>query len=389
MIKLNEYQYLDKVLLIIWLGLISFGFLILNSVLAEHISSVALSPDSSAFNLSLLDKSKITYVLSLFVIAIVITIPTRLIVKLSKFALPICLIAASYVLLFGYKVNGSTTGVNINLFDLLSFRVSLSEILILFFILFLTHRYSNDTIWPKVNSSLNRATAIIGTCLLFFFVTLQPDMYTLFVLMMMSAVFLFLIGTRLIFVFSAIFCLLATIFLMLLASPYRMYRLASYLDPWADPYGSGYQLTQSLMAIGSGGWFGVGIDKSIIKLGYLPDVHSDFILALVAEELGLLGVIITLVGLSAFTLRLYITGNRNLEYGNRFAACFCWLVSFLLLTNIIFHSASVSGSIPIVGAYLPWISYGNLNFILLTVLVGVALRMDLERRLGILPKQVQ
>lgn len=382
MIRRMEYLNLDKALVIIWLGLISFGFLILNSVLTGHSNGIETYPDT----LSAIDKSKITYTFSLVIIVIVIAIPTRFIVKVSKLSLFICLTAACYVLLFGLSINGSLRWVNLNFFEVLKFQFHIGGILTLFFMLFLANRYSYETFWPELNNSFKRVIPILGTCLLFYFVALQPDVLTLTLMLMMAVVFLFLKGTRLIFIFSGLILSMASLFLLLLFNPYRFQRLIAYLDPWSDPFGGGYQLTQSLMAIASGGWSGVGIDKSIIKLGYLPDVQSDFILTLVAEELGLLGVLITLISLSIFALRIYIIGNRNLEYGNRFSACFCWLFSFLLFTNVILHSASVSGLIPTVSVYLPWVSYGNFNFLFLTVLLGIVLRMDLERRLGILPK---
>jgi cell division protein FtsW len=132
---------------------------------------------------------------------------------------------------------------------------------------------------------------------------LQPDMGSMVVIMSTVLAMLFLGGARL-DVFASLIAVMAGLFAMLVwVAPYRLERLQSFMDPWADPFGSGFQLTQALIAFGRGDWFGVGLGSSMQKLFYLPEAHTDFLYSILAEELGLIGALTVIVLFFVFIWR--------------------------------------------------------------------------------------
>jgi cell division protein FtsW len=160
-----------------------------------------------------------------------------------------------------------------------------------------------------------------------------------------------------------------------MSSSYRVRRLTTFLDPWADPYNSGFQLTQSLIAIGRGEWFGVGLGASVQKLFYLPEAHTDFLFAVLAEELGLAGVALTLalfVGLiwrSFFIARL--AAGAGLKFGAYLAAGFGLWLGIQAFINIGVNM----GVLPTKGLTLPLMSYGRSSLIVAMAWVGLVLRV--------------
>jgi cell division protein FtsW len=160
-----------------------------------------------------------------------------------------------------------------------------------------------------------------------------------------------------------------------MSSSYRVRRLTTFLDPWADPYNSGFQLTQSLIAIGRGEWFGVGLGASVQKLFYLPEAHTDFLFAVLAEELGLVGVALTLalfLGLiwrSFFIARL--AAGAGLKFGAYLAAGFGLWLGIQAFINIGVNM----GVLPTKGLTLPLMSYGRSSLIVSMAWVGLVLRV--------------
>ena len=174
-------------------------------------------------------------------------------------------------------------------------------------------------------------------------------------------------------------CMLA---LLAVTSPYRMARLTAFVDPWADPFGDGFQLTQALMAFGRGGWFGVGLGESVQKLFYLPEAHTDFLLAILAEELGLVGVLVVLMLFSVLVLRIFSIGHAALRDGARFSALLAYGIGLLIGIQAFVNMGVNMGLLPTKGLTLPLMSYGGSSLIANAVAIGLVLRVDHERRLG-------
>jgi len=155
-------------------------------------------------------------------------------------------------------------------------------------------------------------------------------------------------------------------------------RLTSFLDPWKDPFNDGFQLTQALIAIGRGEWFGVGLGGSIQKLFYLPEAHTDFILAVIAEELGLFGVCLV-VGLFALLCgRLFVLGRRAEERGLGFAAYVAYGIAVWLSVQATVSIGVNLGLLPTKGLTLPLISSGGSSLLMTCAAIGVALRISYE-----------
>jgi cell division protein FtsW len=159
------------------------------------------------------------------------------------------------------------------------------------------------------------------------------------------------------------------------ASPYRLRRILGFLDPWADQYNSGFQLAQSLIAIGRGQWFGVGLGESVQKLFYLPEAHTDFLFAVLAEELGLVGVVLTLALFVALIWRSFhiarLAQNAGLDFAAYLAVGFGLWLGLQAFINIGVNM----GVLPTKGLTLPLMSYGRSSLIVTLAWVGILLRV--------------
>ncbi|SDI42141.1 cell division-specific peptidoglycan biosynthesis regulator FtsW [Ferrimonas sediminum] len=214
------------------------------------------------------------------------------------------------------------------------------------------------------------------------FILAQPDLGTVVVMFVTVMGMLFLAGAKLRDFFALMLLGVSLVVGLIISAPYRLRRVTSFWDPWADPFGAGYQLTQSLMAYGRGDWLGQGLGNSIQKLEYLPEAHTDFIFAVLGEELGFAGVTFVLLLELALALRALRIGNLALQANQAFAGYFAYGIgiwfSFQTAVNV---GASV-GLLPTKGLTLPMVSYGGSSLWVMTVAAVVLLRVDYERRLA-------
>ena len=210
---------------------------------------------------------------------------------------------------------------------------------------------------------------------------LEPDHGAIFVLCATVFAVLFLVGVPLTR-YAALACgaAVALTVAVLLHKEYVLHRLTSFIDPFADPFGSGFQLTQSLIAIGRGGWLGVGLGEGVQKLFYLPEAHTDFLFAVLAEEFGLVGTL-TIVGLYTFiVLRALAIGRHAEAAQSPFAAYLAYGIGLLLGLHAFVNIGVNIGALPTKGLTLPLMSYGGSNLLASAVSIGILLRIDHERR---------
>lgn len=160
--------------------------------------------------------------------------------------------------------------------------------------------------------------------------------------------------------------------------PYRMRRLTSFVDPWADPFNDGFQLTQSLMAIGRGEWTGVGLGSSVLKLSYLPEAHTDFIFAVISEEFGLAGILFVMLLFGVAVGRGLYLGVKGMEIGQRFAGYVACGISLMIGLQAMVSIGVNLGALPTKGLTLPLISYGGSSIVLTCAMAGVLLRTTYE-----------
>ncbi|WP_444915751.1 putative lipid II flippase FtsW [Microbulbifer sp. TRSA007] len=244
--------------------------------------------------------------------------------------------------------------------------------LLVFFASFLTRRNKQLRHW----TSFMVPVVILATVALL--LLLQPDFGSVVVISGTVLAMVFLAGARLPHTFLLVAAAASGLALMALMSPYRLQRLLTFLDPWGDQFASGYQLTQSLIAFGRGEWFGVGLGNSVQKLFYLPEAHTDFIFAILAEEWGMLGGVV-LVGLFVvLTYSLLRLVKEALVQEKFFAALLAFGMAVLLAGQAFVNMGVASGLLPTKGLTLPFVSSGGSSLIVCCALLGLAMRIRAE-----------
>ncbi len=217
--------------------------------------------------------------------------------------------------------------------------------------------------------------AVIGVLLLF-----EPDYGTTVVLFTTALGMLFLGGVPFwSFVGWAAF-VVVSMGMVVMAAPYRVERMLTFMNPWADPFGSGFQLTQALIAIGSGEWVGVGLGSSVQKLFYLPEAHTDFLFAVLAEELGMLGVLVVILIFTFIVLRAIAIGTRAERAGHEYGAHLAYGVGLLIGLQAFINIGVNMGLLPTKGLVLPLMSYGGSSLVVNSFALGLVMRVDHELR---------
>jgi len=209
---------------------------------------------------------------------------------------------------------------------------------------------------------------------------LQPDLGSTVVIVVIMMGMLFIANARMVSFIGIAVALLTVIIILIVTSPYRMARVFGFLDPWADPFGRSYQLTQSLMAFGRGGWFGEGLGNSVQKLEYLPEAHTDFIMAILAEELGFVGVSIVIILEFILVYKAFSIGKRALQKHLVFSGYVAIGIAIWFAFQTAVNIGAASGMAPTKGLTLPLISYGGSSLITIAIAVGLVLRIDFETR---------
>lgn len=371
----NSQRYIgDNWLLLCVALLVTFGMVMMTSASIE----IAESQHNDVF--FHLKRQFRFLLMGLAAAAIVLMIPVRLWKELTPllFLAAIALLVLVLVPGIGREVNGSSRWLNLGFMT-----VQASEPAKLFIVIFIAG-YLHDR-----NRQFRESW--VGFMLPFAFVLLplylllkEPDFGAVVVLMTALFGMMFMAGAKL-----YRFVLLAAAagglgFLLISTAEYRMQRLLSFMEALADPfnesvvYGTGYQLAQALIAFGRGEWFGVGLGNSIQKIYFLPEAHTDFVFAIIAEELGLTAVIILLLLFGGFLVRAMLIARSNEQSGNNFAAYMAYGISFLFATQIIINIAVNVGLVPTKGLTLPFMSYGGSSLIICLVMVAMLLRIDME-----------
>ena len=211
-------------------------------------------------------------------------------------------------------------------------------------------------------------------------ILIQPDLGSSAVIFISVLGVLFVAGVKLRqFLIVALLGLIG-ISLMIIFVPWRWERIISFVDPWSNPWGSGYQLTLSLMSIGRGDWFGVGLGQGLMKMGYLPDAHTDFIFSVIVEETGILGGLLIVSLLFGLSFRIFYIGRESLIRKNFFGFYFSYGVALLLGLHTFINVGVACGLLPTKGLTLPLISAGGTNLIIVCLMIGIILRVDYENK---------
>lgn len=316
--------------------------------------------------------------LAFIVALIVLMIPISIWQKYNPYLLLLAFALLVAVLLVGRSVNGAQRWLTLG-----PLNIQAAEPTKLFFFCFLAgyleRRHTEVT--ENIKGFLKPLIVffVLGLCL-----WLQPDLGTTIVMFITTIGLLFLAGAKL-WQFVGLLMTGAVLFItMILLEEYRMRRITAFLDPWADPFGTGYQLTQSLMAYGRGDWFGQGLGNSIQKLQFLPEAHTDFIVAIIAEELGHVGIVILLALLLTLVIKAILLGKRALEQQMPFAGYLAYGIGIWFAFQTFVNIGGSAGMLPTKGLTLPLVSYGGSSMIIMAMAVALLIRIDFEIRCAML-----
>jgi len=314
--------------------------------------------------------------LAILLSSILICIPLSYWERFDRYFLLLGLIGLILVFMpgIGVEVKGSNRWIRI-----FGFTLQPSEVM-KFFLLIYVSAYSVRRIQDIQTSWFGFFRPAVLIVLVISLILIQPDLGTPAVIFSSVLAILFLAGVHL-KQFILVMALGAiSIFALIFFKPYRWQRIISFLDPWADANDTGYQLTQSLMAISRGDWFGVGLGEGLWKMGYLPDAHTDFIFAVIVEEMGLFMAFLLLSFLIFLLIRMIQIGNRSLEKRQFFGYFFSYGVAVLIGLQTVINVGVASGMLPTKGLTLPFVSYGGTNLIVLFALSALVIRTDYETK---------
>jgi cell division protein FtsW len=208
----------------------------------------------------------------------------------------------------------------------------------------------------------------------------EPDFGAFAVVAAISISILWLAGINVKIFVALLGILPVAIYFLIVSSPYRLQRVIGFMDPWADPYGKGYQLSHALIAFGRGEWFGVGLGASVEKLLYLPEAHTDFLLAVIAEELGFVGVVTVLGLFTWLVVRAFGIGKEAIENERYFSALLAQGIGVWIGVQAIINIGVNMGVLPTKGLTLPLLSFGGSGILANCMAIAVLLRIDYENR---------
>lgn len=274
------------------------------------------------------------------------------------------------VLVVGTEVNGSTRWIRVGGFTLQATEVA--KVMMTIFTADYVVRRAQE-VRSNYKGLLRLAIVMLLTVGL---IIAEPDLgATVVIAVSMLGVF-FLAGAPLIQFGIAFGAILSAFIFLIVFEPYRYERLMSFSNPWADPLGSGYQLSNALMAFGRGEWFGVGLGHSIQKMSYLPEAHTDFMLAILGEEFGFFGIATVLALSFAMVICCIRIGQRALTHQYLRAGYLAYGISIIFLLQILVNAGMNMGMLPTKGLTLPFISYGGSSLIMCAVMISLILKID-------------
>jgi len=354
----------------------SISALLLLGLVMVYSASVSIAERATGNSLHYLVRHIVSVVLGVTGMLIVMRTRARLWETLGPYLLLIGIALLVIVLLpgIGVRVNGSSRWLSLGVVNLQP-----SELMKLFMVVYaagyLARKQEELRFFTQGILMLSIVLAVIGMLLL-----QEPDLGSVVVISLTVFVMLFLGGVRFWHFTAVVSAGLGGMALLTYISPYRMARFTGFLDPWADPFNTGFQLTQALIAFGRGEWLGVGLGASIQKMFYLPAAHTDFLFAVLAEELGLLGVLAVMALFSIIVWRAFSIARRAEINGQVYAARLAQGIGLLLGMQAMINMGVNMGALPTKGLTLPFVSYGGSSMIVSCLALGLLLMVEREQR---------
>lgn len=358
----------DRTLIWLFLGLLIIGFVMVTS--ASIPVSTRLNNDPFYFAV----RDGIYIISSLIACYVFIQIPIE---KWEKYNVILFFISLGFlvaVLVFGRSVNGAVRWIPLGIINFQPAELAKLAV-ICYFASFYVRKY--DEIRTEKASFWRPAVilSVFGILLI-----LQPDLGSTVVLFVLTFSMLFIVGAKLMqFMFLGVVGLVLFA-VLILTSEYRLKRVTSFMDPFADAYGDGFQLSNSQMAFGQGEFWGQGLGNSVQKLEYLPEAHTDFVMAVIGEEFGFLGIICIIFLLVLLTIRALKISKESLMLEERFKGYMAFGIAIWIFLQGFVNLGVASGLLPTKGLTFPLVSYGGSSLVIMSIAIAILLRIDHENR---------
>jgi cell division protein FtsW len=364
-VQLKNPIRIDPVLLGIMLSLLLGGLVILASASIATADNVADDP------FFYVGRQAVAALLGAMAGFVCLFVPMRFWLSTGPLMLLLAFALLTIVLVpgVGYTANGSTRWIRLGIFNLQASEIARLCLMIYLAGYLVRH---NKTLREQFSGFVRPMIVLfIASCLLL----AEPDLGAAIVLVAVAFVMMFVAGARFrdFFVFASLAIVGAGT--LAVTTQYRLERLTGFLDPWADPFDKGFQLTQSLIAIGRGEWFGVGLGNGVQKLFYLPDAHTDFVFAVFAEEFGLFGSLVLIALFAALLWRVFSLGIRAANSERFFEAYLAIGIGTWLGLQAFINLGVNMGLLPTKGLTLPLVSYGRSSLIIAMMSFGILFRI--------------
>ncbi len=303
-------------------------------------------------------------------------IPMRLWQKYALYPFLLCMVLLVLVLIpgIGHEVNGSRRWLSLFIVNLQP-----SEFMKLFVVIYIASYTIRRAVYLNSFGKGFFPILIVMTMLGLLLLS-EPDLGAFVVIVSIVMAILFLGGMHLKLFVGTIGLAFVSLLTLILVEPYRMQRIMGFIDPWDDPYGKGYQLSHALIAFGRGGWQGVGIGGSVEKLYYLPEAHTDFLLAVIAEELGFIGVAAVIALFMWLVIRAFVIGRQAATRERYFPALVAQGIGTWIGVQTFINMGVNMGVLPTKGLTLPLMSFGGSSIVANCIALAVLLRVDWENR---------
>ena len=364
----------DTLMFGLWAGLLLVGTVAVTSASMELAASRYGDAEHH------LVRHGIYVALSVGVFALVLSIPTTAWAAACRLAWPLTLLLLTLVLVpgLGREVNGSMRWIGLGPASIQPSE--LAKFLLVIHLAGYLQRHAGEL--PRSFAAM--AWPFLWLAPPALLLLMEPDLGSVVVIFGAAAGLVLLAGARILHLLVLAVTATAGLAALVLAQPYRLHRLEAFLDPWAEgvQFGSGYQLTQALIAFGRGEWFGVGLGEGLQKLFYLPEAHTDFIFAVIAEETGVLGALCLCAALVWLVVRGLAHGRAAEFRGDRFAAMLAYGAALMLGVQVLVSLGVNTGLLPTKGLTLPLVSFGGNSLLVSSALVALMMRVDWEGRLA-------
>ncbi|MDF1582881.1 MAG: putative lipid II flippase FtsW [Methyloprofundus sp.] len=361
----NANVYFDKTLVFVCVTLVVFGYLMVSS------ASLHLGAKLTGNLLHYPMRQLLHIVLGLVVGVCVCLVPMSFWEKTGPVLFFVGLVLLAVVLIpgVGIKVNGSMRWLS-----LLGIRVQVSEIMKLVVVIYMAgfvtrhHDFVRESVYGLIRPLLLLSSA----CVLLLF---EPDMGSAVVIVTIAMGVMFLSGARLQQFVALIFGIIGVGVLAIVYSDYRSARVTSFLHPWEDPFGKSFQLVQALISFGRGEWTGVGLGSGVQKLFYLPEAHTDFLFSVIAEEMGLLGVVGVIILFALLVWRAFVIAALAEQLNEKFSAFIAYGLGIWFAFQSFVNMGVNMGVLPTKGLTLPFMSYGGGSMIVMCAAMALLYRV--------------